>query len=70
MTIKIVNNYMSGGYSTLESDNLNSKVVELVNKKLGDYWVKTGRELNIQSTIIEVLIELIDNLTLPSKHIN
>lgn len=49
----------SGGYTKITSDEP-SKFVDEVNKRLGDYWVSTGRERNIENVMFEVLADLYD----------
>ncbi len=57
----------SGGYVRLIGEKPFAK---RVNKILGDYWVSTGRELNIEQVILEVLIEDYDKRKTAEELIN
>ena len=39
-----------------------------VNKKIADYWGRTGAELNPQFAMIEVLAEFYNEKSTPSNH--
>ncbi len=44
----------SGGYAMLDGE---TPIAKKVNEMLGDYWVRTGRELDIVDTILQVLAD-------------
>ena len=60
--IEIEDNYLTGGYIKIKA-NRDSKFVDAVNEKLGNYWVSTGKERNMENVMFEVLAEAYDNLT-------
>lgn len=64
MEIQFANRQYNDHYDKLLGDD---PFTTAVNKKLSDYWVNTGHELNMDIAFIEVLADMYNKLTPPTK---
>ena len=62
--IELFNGRENGGYLMLKGE---LPFAKRVNEILGNYWVSTGRELNLENVMLEVLAEDYNKRLTPSS---